>query len=305
MNNESVGIKLAVLIDAENAPAAIIESLLAEIASLGEAVVKRIYGDFTSPLSSQWKLTLNKYAIKPMQQFAYTKGKNATDSALIIDAMDLLHSNLFGGFCLVSSDSDFTCLAMRIREAGLKVYGFGEQKTPEAFRNACHRFTYVEVLRQQDMVTSGRVSEEDKAVCNPAVVKAKKKDGKRNAVASNTTPLIPLLPHTAVDEKTGGTEKTEKAEFKGSQAKTTLVPDAKEELPLELLKDAIKRSLDDSGWATLSAVGTYLNNIKPDFDPRLYGAHNAKLNTLFKEHPEYFTLEEIASCYRVCLKTEV
>ncbi|MFI3190402.1 hypothetical protein BCS42_01860 [Crenothrix sp. D3] len=139
--------RLAVLIDADNAQAAIIEGLLEEIASFGEATVKRIYGDFTSPRSSQWKNFLNKYAIKPVQQFAYATGKNATDSALIIDAMDLLYTRRFDGFCLVSSDSDFTGLALRIREEGLLVLGFGEKKTPDAFRNACHKFTLTEVLR--------------------------------------------------------------------------------------------------------------------------------------------------------------
>ncbi|MSP27239.1 MAG: NYN domain-containing protein [Methylococcales bacterium] len=139
--------RLAVLIDADNAQAAIIEGLLEEIASFGEATVKRIYGDFTSPRSSQWKNFLKKYAIKPVQQFAYATGKNATDSALIIDAMDLLYTRRFDGFCLVSSDSDFTGLALRIREEGLLVLGFGEKKTPDAFRNACHKFTLTEVLR--------------------------------------------------------------------------------------------------------------------------------------------------------------
>ena len=140
-------LRLAVLIDADNAQAAVIDGLLAEIARFGEATVKRIYGDFTSPASSQWKKVLNRYAIKPVQQFAYTTGKNATDSMLIIDAMDLLYTRRFDGFCLVSSDSDFTGLAVRIREEGLTVLGFGEKKTPEAFRNACHKFVFTEILR--------------------------------------------------------------------------------------------------------------------------------------------------------------
>jgi uncharacterized LabA/DUF88 family protein len=144
---EEPTLRLAVLIDADNAQAAVIEGLLAEIARFGEATVKRIYGDFTSPNSAQWKKVLNKYAIKPVQQFAYTTGKNATDSTLIIDAMDLLYTRRFDGFCLISSDSDFTGLALRIREEGLTVLGFGEQKTPEAFRNACHKFLFTEVLR--------------------------------------------------------------------------------------------------------------------------------------------------------------
>ena len=144
---EEPTLRLAVLIDADNAQAAVIESLLAEIARFGEATVKRIYGDFTSPNSASWKKVLQRYAIKPVQQFAYSTGKNSTDSTLIIDAMDLLYTRKFDGFCLITSDSDFTGLAMRLREEGLMVLGFGEKKTPEAFRNACHKFVFTEVLR--------------------------------------------------------------------------------------------------------------------------------------------------------------
>jgi hypothetical protein len=145
--SDEPSMRLAVLIDADNAQAAVIEGLMAEIARFGEATVKRIYGDFTSPNSASWKRVLQKFAIKPVQQFAYTTGKNATDSTLIIDAMDLLYTRKFDGFCLVTSDSDFTGLAMRIREEGFTVFGFGEQKTPEAFKNACHKFIFTEVLR--------------------------------------------------------------------------------------------------------------------------------------------------------------
>ncbi len=146
-DSEESSLRLAVLIDADNAQAAVIEGLLAEVARFGEATVKRIYGDFTSPQSGSWKNVLQQHAIKPVQQFAYTTGKNATDSAMIIDAMDLLYTRKFDGFCLVTSDSDFTGLAMRIREEGLTVLGFGEQKTPAAFKNACHKFIFTEVLR--------------------------------------------------------------------------------------------------------------------------------------------------------------
>lgn len=148
IESEEPSLRLAVLIDADNAQAAVIEGLLAEIARFGEATVKRIYGDFTSPASASWKKVLQLHAIKPVQQFAYTTGKNATDSTLIIDAMDLLYTRKFDGFCLVTSDSDFTGLAMRLREEGLTVLGFGEQKTPAAFRNACHKFVFTEVLRR-------------------------------------------------------------------------------------------------------------------------------------------------------------
>ncbi|MDF3980902.1 NYN domain-containing protein [Luteibacter sp. PPL201] len=138
--------KLAVLIDADNARPAIVDGLLAEVAKYGTAHVKRIYGDWTSPNLNGWKSALLDHSIQPMQQFAYTTGKNATDSAMIIDAMDLLYTERFNGFCIVSSDSDFTRLASRIREAGLIVYGFGETKTPKAFVSACDKFIYTEVL---------------------------------------------------------------------------------------------------------------------------------------------------------------
>lgn len=151
--------RLAVLIDADNAQPSVIEGLLAEVARFGVASVKRIYGDFTSPQSSSWKRVLQKYSIKPVQQFAYTTGKNATDSTLIIDAMDLLYTRKFDGFCLVTSDSDFTGLAVRIREEGLTVLGFGEEKTPEAFRNACQKFTFTEVLRPSSTPTAANTTE--------------------------------------------------------------------------------------------------------------------------------------------------
>lgn len=142
--------KLAVLIDAENAQPSIIAELLIEIAKYGTANVKRIYGDWTVPDLKGWKEVLLKYSIQPIQQFRYTSGKNATDSAMIIDAMDLLYTNKFDGFCIVSSDSDFTKLASRIREAGLFVFAFGEKKTPEAFVAACDKFIFTEVLRAKD-----------------------------------------------------------------------------------------------------------------------------------------------------------
>ncbi|CAG9170293.1 NYN domain-containing protein [Cupriavidus pinatubonensis] len=138
---------LAVLIDADNAAPAIIEGLLAEVAKYGVAAVKRIYGDWTKPNLSGWKECLLSHSIQPIQQFRYTVGKNATDSAMIIDAMDLLYTERFDGFCLVSSDSDFTRLASRIREQGLIVYGFGERKTPKPFVTACDKFIYSDVLR--------------------------------------------------------------------------------------------------------------------------------------------------------------
>lgn len=139
--------RFAVLIDADNVSAQALEGLLAEVANYGTAMVKRIYGDWTLPNLKSWKAMLLEHAIQPIQQFRYTVGKNATDSALIIDAMDLLYHAKLDGFCLVSSDSDFTRLASRIREEGLMVIGFGERKTPRAFVTACDRFVHTDILR--------------------------------------------------------------------------------------------------------------------------------------------------------------
>jgi Fe-S-cluster formation regulator IscX/YfhJ len=150
--------RLAVLIDADNASARIADGLFEEIAKIGEASVRRIYGDFSSTRSKAWADILAKHAIIPQQQFAYTSGKNASDITLVIDAMDLLHSGRFDGFCLVSSDSDFTRLAARIREQGIDVFGFGEQKTPESFRQACRRFIYTENLLPQAQAAGARTT---------------------------------------------------------------------------------------------------------------------------------------------------
>lgn len=159
--------RLAVLIDADNAQASIIEGLLDEIAQYGVASVKRIYGDWTDTRLKGWKSALLEHGINPVQQFAYTTGKNATDSALIIDAMDLLYSEKLDGFCIISSDSDFTRLASRIREAGLKVYGFGEKKTPKAFMSACDKFIYTEILRKGDDTSEPKLKKPVQKVQKP------------------------------------------------------------------------------------------------------------------------------------------
>ena len=161
--------RLAVLIDADNAQPSITEGLLSEVSKYGVASVKRVYGDWTTPSLSGWKSVLLEHSIQPVQQFRYTVGKNATDSAMIIDAMDLLYTKRFDGFCLVSSDSDFTRLASRIREEGLLVYGFGEKKTPKAFVSACDKFIFTEVLRFEENVGSA---------VKPKTANEMKRDGK-------------------------------------------------------------------------------------------------------------------------------
>jgi uncharacterized LabA/DUF88 family protein len=202
--------KLAVLIDADNAQPSIVEGLLAEIAKYGTASVKRIYGDWTGPYLKSWKEVLLLYSIQPIQQFRYTVGKNSTDAAMIIDAMDLLYTNKFDGFCIVSSDSDFTKLASRIREAGLVVYGFGEKKTPEPFVSACDKFIYTEVLFTK---------EDDRLPIKRKSTNELKQD-------------------------------------------TRLV---------NLLRNAVEASSDESGWSHLAPVGSNIAKQAPNFDPRNYG----------------------------------
>lgn len=183
--------KLAVLIDADNAQATITKELMMEISTYGTASVKRAYGDWTTTNLKGWKEVLHRFAIQPIQQFAYTTGKNSTDSSLIIDAMDLLHAGRVDGICLISSDSDFTRLATRIREAGLIVYGFGEQKTPSAFVAACDKFIYTEILRGP--VREGKkdspLPETAPVVLNPAVPEdegfVKLESLVRNAILAN------------------------------------------------------------------------------------------------------------------------
>ncbi len=169
--------RLAVLIDADNAQASTISELLAEVSRYGRATVKRAYGDWTTPHLQKWKSFLNELAIQPIQQFAYTTGKNSTDSALIIDAMDLLYSGDLNGFCLVSSDSDFTRLASRIRAGGLSVYGFGERKTPKAFVAACDKFVYTEILRPDKKAASDEEVDPLEPILRDAVTATQREDG--------------------------------------------------------------------------------------------------------------------------------
>jgi hypothetical protein len=262
--------RLAVLIDADNAQPSVIEGLLAEVAKYGVASAKRIYGDFTSTRATQWKQKLLEHSISPVQQFAYTSGKNATDSSLIIDAMDLMYTGRFDGMCLVSSDSDFTRLAQRLREGGLIVYGFGEQKTPDAVVQACDKFFYTEVLRAD----AGPA-----VVAKPRAAKVAKvaKVPKRAAPAARAQPVSP----PALPAVTAGAARPAAI----AAAKPPVLP-----LPLELLRRAIEDASDEQGWAHLGAVGSYLTKIRPDFDPRLYG--HRKLSDLLKHHPRHFAMEE-------------
>ena len=170
-------LRLAVLIDADNASRTAMKDVMAEVAVYGTPTIKRIYGDWTSPNMASWKSILLECAITPIQQYSYTTGKNATDSAMIIDAMDILYSGNCDGFVLVSSDSDFTRLATRLREAGMKVYGMGEKKTPQPFIVACDKFIYIEVIRERDKKTAVKkpAAKKKTAVRKPAAKTAKAK----------------------------------------------------------------------------------------------------------------------------------
>lgn len=254
-------VKLAVLIDADNSSYQQIPLVLQEIAKYGIASVKRIYGDWSSQNLQSWREVLLPHAITPIQQFAYTKGKDATDMMLIINAMDLLYSGALDGFCIVSSDSDFTPLASRIRESGLMVYGFGKQNTPNAFINACDKFIYIENLTNNN-------SDNDEL----------------NSIVENKSDKI--------DNKSNDDLVAEKTQFKSENApikidnatqKPTINPNQVikvDDQTLQLIYKAIKENADDDGFANLSTLGNYLIAVKPDFDTRNYG--RAKLSGLLQ-----------------------
>ncbi len=214
---------IAMLIDGDNAQPSLIEHVLAETAKYGRVTTRRIYGDWTTPQMTGWKDSLHSHAVQPMQQFRYTVGKNATDSALIIDAMDLLHAGTVGGFCIVSSDSDYTRLATRIREHGLFVMGIGRSNTPKSFVNACEIFVYTENLSPQ--VEPARLS-----------------------------PTLSLPDWT------------------------------------QTVRGAVERTAKDDGWAFLGAVGNYMRELDPAFDPRSYGFK--QLSLLIKSSPQLFEIRE-------------
>jgi NYN domain/OST-HTH/LOTUS domain len=178
-------LKLAVLIDGDNIPSAYVKEMMEEIAKYGNPTIKRIYGDWTNPKLAKWKNVLLENAITPIQQYGYTTGKNATDSAMIIDAMDILYSEKVNGFCLVSSDSDFTRLATRLREAGMTVFGIGEKKTPNPFIVACDKFIYIEILKNQ-------VEENESEV-------AKSKTSLKSSIDKVTPKVIKMISATISD----------------------------------------------------------------------------------------------------------
>ncbi|MBA4168157.1 MAG: NYN domain-containing protein [Chitinophagaceae bacterium] len=265
-------LKLAVLIDADNIPYARIKAMLEEIAKYGTPTFKRIYGDWTRPNLSGWKTVLLENAITPIQQYSYTKGKNSTDSALIIDAMDILYTGKVDGFCIISSDSDFTRLATRLREAGMKVFGMGEKKTPVSFIASCNKFIYIEILdAAEDTVT---------AIGSPALINT-------HALKSATSKPPAKAKRAAPTKKTTSPPPTVIEEMK---APVPAVSAINEDL-IKLIRDSISDLAEEDGWAGLAQLGSLLIKKQPDFDPRNYGFK--KLVSLIKNIPAVETDERI------------
>lgn len=194
--------RFALLIDADNAQAKAIDAILIEAARYGDVTSRRCYGDWTSPQSKSWKEVLNKHAIQPIQQFAYTVGRNATDSALIIDAMDLLYTGKFNGFFLVSSHSDFTKLATRLREAGLEIIGIGKQNTPEAFRSACNRFIFTETITEDENKTDENNNVEQ--ISKNIATSAEKNDSTKSPPKTSSTKKLKKLIIDAINSPSEG-----------------------------------------------------------------------------------------------------
>ena len=251
--SEERDLRLAVLIDADNAPRSALGDVMAEVAVYGTPTIKRIYGDWTTPNLASWKPLLLENAITPVQQYGYTTGKNSTDSAMIIDAMDILYTGQVDGFVLVSSDSDFTRLAIRLREAGKKVYGMGEKKTPNPFIVACDKFVYIEGIRS--------AAQQERA-----------------EEAAREEPKEPPKPARRAARK------------KGAEAAPPPAPEAEppSRVPKEiitLLADSVEMLADEDGYAPLGEVANLLVRKKRDFDPRNFGF--SKLSKLVKALPRF------------------
>ena len=243
-------LKFAVLIDAENISDKYIKIILDEMAKHGIATVKRIYGDWTKPQKNSWKNLLLDYSLLPVQQYSYTVGKNATDSALIIDAMDILYTSRVDGFCIVSSDSDFTRLAARLRESGMMVVGMGESKTPKAFISACHQFKYLDIL-----YTNGKK-------------------------AQPVPPPVKVVPHKTEEKIIVEETVPQKAEEKIVAEETVPAPQTDLETITKAIVSLIEEGSDEDGWIFSGELGNQIAKRYPDFDVRNFGY--AKLTPFIK-----------------------
>ena len=247
--------KIAILIDGDNAQANLLPQMLVEAGKYGLVTVRRIYGDWTTSNMNSWKDVLNYHAVQPVQQFRYTIGKNATDSAMIIDAMDLLHSDVVDGFCLVSSDSDYTRLATRIRESGVFVMGIGEKKTPKPFVNACDVFVYTSNLIEEHKAIRSIGQKQNKRIRKP--------------VSSTLTPQVTPGPLPA-------------------PINTPSPEPENENDPTPLIRQAYELAQQEDGWARLDHMGNALYQLDPGFDPRTYG--HRQLSRLIASYKELFQM---------------
>ena len=265
--------KIALLIDGDNAQSKFIEAMLSEAGKHGKVTVRRIYGDWTDNKLSSWKEKINKYAVRPMQKFAFAKGKNSTDTAMIIDAMDILYSHTVTGFCIASSDSDYTGLAQRIRENGIFVMGIGEaSKTTEAFVNACDIFVFTENLAEAAQAEKKKADEKQR----PATKSEANKNNSRNK-NQTSKPVAILNPPVEPQQKA-----VEKVELPRSRI-------THEPIDLKLIKTAVDMASDDQGFAYMGEIGIALRKLDPSFDPRTYGF--GTITTLFKSLADLFDFE--------------
>ena len=250
--------RIALLIDADNAPAEMIDEILTELSTFGVINIRRAYGNWTKPGLHGWQSKLLEYALRPMQQFDYSKGKNATDMAMTVDAMELHYTEKPDAFGIVSSDADFTPLVMHLRAKGAAVYGFGAAQTPRAFVNACSRFLYFDALKE---LGDGIASRSER----------------RELQEGETPARVPAVPAQAANSEVaaaGAVESTNNGVNAGASGRTSLrVPtrQLKEDTQLiAMLRDAVKAQQDEAGWARVAAVGTHIGN-KLSFDARNYG----------------------------------
>ena len=304
--NDDQSLRLAVLIDADNASRTAMRDIMAEITVYGTPTIKRIYGDWTTPNLASWKGPLLENAITPIQQYSYTTGKNATDSAMIIDAMDILYTGRCDGFVLVSSDSDFTRLATRLREAGMKVIGMGEKKTPSPFIVACDKFIYIEVIRAAAKEATAQPepqpAPEPEATPAPAAPPAKPaKKGRKKAAPEPEQPEPAPQKAPAPAKQEPSAAPAESAKPAGKKRKKKSPPEAAAPAPApepepapvqeppqqrvprkvqDLIASAVDMIADEDGYAFMGELGNLLNRQQPDFDPRNYGF--SKLTQLIK-----------------------
>ncbi len=277
--------RFAVLIDADNISDRYIKTILDEMAGEGEVTYKRIYGDWTKPALAPWKKVLLEYSVTPIQQYSYTTGKNATDSAMIIDAMDILYSGNVDGFCLVTSDSDFTRLASRLRESGMLVVGMGEKKTPKAFTTACNKFKYLDILAGAKAPSKSEKAKAERAEKAAAAKAEKEKAEKEKAAkaakaekaekAAKTTKIKTVKVLSKVKEEPPVKEELPKDELAPADIHEEIPEEEEAITPLESIRKSLinilREDSDEDGWVSTSDLGNKLLKRYSDFDVRNYG----------------------------------